>query len=142
VAGELVYQEKCQVCHGESGEGLPASIDIREGYLFPPLWGPDSYNNGAGMSRVLTAARFIKARMPLGQADLTDDQAYDVAAFINSHERPVRADLELDYPDLTDKPVDSPYPPYADNFPVEQHRFGPFGPIREFYRTAEASGNR
>jgi len=142
VAGELVYQEKCQVCHGESGEGLPASTDIREGYLFPPLWGPDSYNNGAGMTRVLTAARFIKARMPLGQADLTDDQAYDVAAYINSHERPVRADLELDYPDLTDKPVDSPYPPYADNFPLEQHRFGPFGPIREFYRNLEVSGDR
>ena len=42
--------------------GTPA-----DGFLFPLLWGPDSYNNGAGMNRVLTAARFIKARMPLGQ---------------------------------------------------------------------------
>jgi len=141
-AGELVYQERCQVCHGENGEGLPAATDMREGYLFPPLWGSDSYNNGAGMTRLLTAARFIKARMPLGQADLTDDQAYDVAAYINSHDRPQRDNLELDYPDLTDKPVDSPYPPYADNFPIEQHRIGPFGPIREFYRNLEVSGDR
>lgn len=133
-AGRLVYQERCQVCHGDDGQGLPASTDMKEGYLFPPLWGPDSYNNGAGMTRVLTAANFIKARMPLGQPDLTDDQAYDVAAYINAQERPIRENLELDYPDLTTKPVDSPYPPYADPFPVEQHRLGPFGPIREFYR--------
>jgi len=142
VAGETVYQERCEVCHGEDGQGLPASTDMREGYLFPPLWGPDSFNNGAGMTRVLTAARFIKARMPLGQPDLTDDQAYDVAAFVNSHERPQRANLEQDYPDLTNKPVDSPYPPYADNFPIEQHRLGPFGPIREYYRSLEETDDR
>lgn len=135
--GEEVYQERCQVCHGVNGEGLPASTDMKEGYLFPPLWGPDSFNNGAGMTRVLTAARFIKARMPLGQPDLTDDQAYDVAAFINSHERPQRANLELDYPNKADKPVDSPYPPYADDFPIEQHRLGPFEPIREYYRNRQ-----
>lgn len=136
-AGEIVYQERCQVCHGENGEGLPASTDMREGYLFPPLWGTDSFNNGAGMGRLLTAARFIKARMPLGQPDLTDNQAYDVAAFVNSHERPQRANLEVDYPNLADKPVDSPYPPYADDFPIEQHRLGPFAPIREYYRNLQ-----
>jgi thiosulfate dehydrogenase len=89
------------------------------------------------MTRVLTAGRFIKARMPLGQPDLSDDEAYDVAAFVNSHERPQRANLELDFPDLTLKRVDSPYPPYADNFPIEQHRLGPFEPIREYYRNLE-----
>ncbi len=141
-AGEIVYEQRCQVCHGENGEGLPAATDMTEGYLFPPLWGPDSFNNGAGMTRVLTAARFIKARMPLGQPDLSDDQAYDVAAFVNSHERPQRANLALDYPDLTDKPVDSPYPPYADNFPAEQHRLGPFEPIRAFYRSLAETGDR
>jgi thiosulfate dehydrogenase len=133
-AGELVYEQRCQICHGADGLGLAASTDMKEGYLFPPLWGADSYNNGAGMTRVLTAARFIKARMPLGQPDLSDAEAYDVAAYINSHERPQRSNLEVDYPDLTKKPVDSPYPPYADNFPIEQHKLGPFEPIREFYR--------
>lgn len=136
-AGQLVYEQRCQVCHGEDGLGLQATLDIREGYLFPPLWGPDSFNDGAGMHRVLTAANFIKARMPLGQPDLTDDQAFDVAAYINSKERPHMENLEVDYPDRATKPVDGPYGPYVDSFPIEQHRIGPFGPIREFYRNLE-----
>lgn len=133
-AGGEVFRERCQVCHGEDGEGLLQTADIVDGYLFPPLWGADSFNNGAGMTRILTAARFIKARMPLGQADLSDDEAYDVAAYMNSHERPQRANLEVDFPDINRKPVDSPYPPYGDNFPHEQHLLGPFEPIREYYR--------
>ena len=137
-AGQVVFEERCAVCHGIDGLGLQATLDIKDGYLFPPLWGPDSYNNGAGMNRVLTAALFIKARMPLGQPDLTDDQAFDVSAYINSKDRPQMANLERDYPDRTTKPVDSPYPPYADPFPVEQHKFGPFGPIREFYAAQRA----
>jgi thiosulfate dehydrogenase len=43
------------------------------------------------------------------------------------------ANLEQDYPERERKPVDSPYPPYADPFPVEQHRLGPYGPIRAYY---------
>jgi thiosulfate dehydrogenase len=136
-AGRVVYEENCEVCHGIDGAGLKATSDPRDGYLFPPLWGPDSFNDGAGMHRVLTAARFIKARMPLGKAELSDDQAYDVAAYINSQPRPEMADLDRDYPDPTKKPVDSPYPPYADEFPREQHRFGPFRPIREYYERLE-----
>lgn len=132
-AGQVVYEQRCETCHGDNGQGLAAALEKSEGYLFPPLWGPDSFNNGAGMTRILTSARFIKARMPLGQEDLTDDEAYDVAAFVNSHERPQRANLELDFPDLTKKRIDSPYPPYADDFPIEQHRLGPFKPIREYY---------
>jgi len=132
-AGRVIYEERCQVCHGDDGLGLQATADINDGYLFPPLWGPDSYNNGAGMNRVLTAAMFIKARMPLGQADLTNDQAYDVSAYINSQPRPQMSNLEKDFPDRTMKRVDSPYPPYADEFPHEQHKLGPFKPIREYY---------
>ncbi|MEQ8953210.1 MAG: c-type cytochrome, partial [Gammaproteobacteria bacterium] len=138
-AGQLVFEQRCQVCHGVDGQGLLQTTDAADGYLFPPLWGPDSFNNGAGMTRVLTAARFIKARMPLGQPDLSDDEAYDVAAYVNSHERPQREGLEVDYPNLADKPVDSPYPPYGDPFPVDQHRFGPFEPIRAYYRDLEDS---
>jgi len=134
VNGERIYTQRCETCHGDDGEGLAASSNISQGYLFPPLWGPDSYNNGAGMTRLLTASSFIKARMPLGNPDLSDDEAYDVAAFVNSHERPIKADLEEDYPDKTRKQVDSPYPPYADPFPQEQHQFGPFAPIREYYQ--------
>lgn len=139
-AGGEVYVNRCAICHGANGEGLNATTDPKDGYVFPPLWGEESFNNGAGMHRVLTAARFIKARMPLGQADLSDDEAYDVAAYINSFPRPEKSDLERDYPDRTRKPVDSPYPPYADPFPQAQHQFGPFRPIRTYYeQISEAS---
>ncbi len=136
-AGREVYNERCYVCHGVDGAGLRATPDPSDGYVFPPLWGPDSFNNGAGMTRVLTASKFVKARMPFGQPDLTDDQAYDVSAYINSHPRPIKSNLEVDYPDRAKKPVDSPYPPYADPFPQEQHRLGPFKPIREYYDNLE-----
>lgn len=58
-------------------------------YVFPPLWGAGSYNWGAGMHRVNTAAGFIYANMPLGLPySLTPQEAWDAAAYINSHERP------------------------------------------------------
>ncbi|MGE3277676.1 MAG: c-type cytochrome [Vicinamibacterales bacterium] len=141
-AGKRVFDDRCATCHGADGLGLPATTDLRDGYLFPPLWGPDSFNDGAGMHRVLTAARFIKARMPLGQPDLTDDEAFDVAAYINVQPRPQMAGLEADYPDKATKPVDSPYGPWADPFPAEQHKLGPFRPIEEWYKAQKASAPR
>ena len=132
--GQVVYSTRCAQCHGNDGLGLLATTDRSKGYLFPPLWGPDSFNDGAGMHRVLTAARFIKARMPLGQATLTDEEAFDVSAFINFKPRPEMPNLEHDYPDKATKPVDNPYGPYADDFSEEQHRFGPFQPIEEHYK--------
>lgn len=135
-AGRPIYEDRCAVCHGADGLGLLETGDPKDGYLFPPLWGPDSYNDGAGMHRVVTAARFIKARMPLGQADLTDDEAYDVAAYMNSQPRPQMDGLDADYPDRLLKPADSPYGPYADGgrFSQDQHKYGPFQPITEWYR--------
>ena len=56
-----------------------------------------------------------------------------VAAFVNSFERPDMPGKEKDYPDLMKKPVDSPYGPYADAFPEEQHKYGPFQPIEAWY---------
>ena len=138
-AGRTVYENHCYICHGGDGLGLKATANPADGYVFPPLWGPDSFNNGAGMNRVLTASRFIKARMPYGQPDLSDDEAYDVAAYINSHPRPIKSNLAVDYPDRTKKPIDSPYPPYADDFPQEQHQYGPFQPIREYYENLKES---
>jgi thiosulfate dehydrogenase len=132
-AGKTVFDARCAACHGGNGLGLRASASPADGYVFPPLWGPDSFNNGAGMNRVLTAARFIKARMPLGQADLTSDEAFDVAAYLSSQPRPQMANLDQDYPDRTKKPVDNGYGPFTDPFPLEQHRFGPFAPIAAYY---------
>ncbi|MEP7116169.1 MAG: c-type cytochrome [Acidobacteriota bacterium] len=133
-AGQVVYGARCSVCHGNDGLGLLATGEKSKGYLFPPLWGPDSFNDGAGMHRVLTAVRFIKARMPLGEATLTDDEAFDVAAYINAQPRPHMPNIDQDYPDKAAKPVDNPYGPFADDFPLEQHRFGPFQPIEDHYK--------
>lgn len=84
--GEQVFADNCAVCHGLDGQGQK---DINGRYIFPPLWGPHSYNWGAGMHRVNTAAGFIKANMPLGKSfSLSDQQAWDVAAYINSFPRP------------------------------------------------------
>lgn len=84
--GQKVFAQNCALCHGADGQGRREA----DGKLrFPPLWGPEAYNWGAGMSRIDTAAGFIKANMPLGKPySLTDQEAWDVAAFINSHERP------------------------------------------------------
>ena len=136
-AGKRIFQDKCTACHGTDGAGLLAAANPIHGYVFPPLWGPDSFNTGAGMHRVLTAARFIKARMPLGRPDLSDEQAFDLAAFINSQPRPEMSGLERDYPDRRTKPVDTSYGPFADSFPLEQHRFGPFQPMEAYYKSLQ-----
>lgn len=83
--GEQVFQDNCAICHGNDGQGQKVS----DKQVFPPLWGENSFNWGAGMHRINTAAGFIKANMPLGKGNsLTDQQAWDVAAYMNSHERP------------------------------------------------------
>lgn len=129
--GGIVYNQHCSSCHGKDGQGIrKGETGDGKGYLYPPLWGPDSFNDGAGMHRLLTAARFIKANMPygtpVGKPVLNDDEAYDVAAYINSFPRPEKAHKEKDYPNLKLKPQDCPYPPYADTLPLEQHRRGPY----------------
>ena len=135
-AGEKVYAEKCAVCHGQDGAGLRnGKPGEAKGYTFPPLWGKDTFNNGAGMNRLLTAASFIKTNMPLGsshgQAQLTDEQSYDVAGFILSKPRPIKANLDKDFPARWNKPVDAAFPPYVDGAPAEQHKYGPFQPLFE-----------
>jgi thiosulfate dehydrogenase len=83
--GKAVYVAQCAVCHGANGEGRKAAGMT----VFPALWGDDSFNWGAGMHQMPNAAAFIKANMPLGKDNtLTDQQAWDVAYFMNSHERP------------------------------------------------------
>lgn len=83
--GEAIYRQHCAVCHGENGEGQ-RHLDAR---LSPPLWGDGAYNWGSGMSRVFTAAAFIHLNMPYGRGGLlSEQQAWDVALYINSHERP------------------------------------------------------
>ena len=99
----------------------------------PPLWGQDTFNDGAGMARIITFANFIHFNMPHGtdyvDPQLSVDNAWDIAAFVLSHPRPHLAGIAHDFPDLAKKPVDAPYGPYADHFSEQQHKYGPFGPI-------------
>lgn len=134
--GKDVFDKNCVVCHGKNGQGVKMPDSFT--YQYPPLWGNDSYNNGAGMTRVITAAQFIKANMPFGTTYdsplLSDEEAYDVAGYINQQIRPIKQNREYDFPDLKRKPVSTPYPPYADSFSMEQHQMGPFQPIMAFYK--------
>ena len=135
-AGADGYALKCASCHGSNGAGQRVGkVGDGQGYLFPPLWGDDSFNNGAGMNRLLTASAFIRTNMPLGashgNAQLSNDEAYDIAAYVLSQPRPVKANLEADFPARWNKPVDAAFPPYVDGAPAEQHKYGPFQPLME-----------
>ena len=84
--GQAVFEQSCAMCHGADGGG---QSDANGEPNFPALWGPKSFNWGAGMGSIKNAAGFIKANMPLGLGGtLSNQQAWDVATFMNSHERP------------------------------------------------------
>ena len=84
-AGKVVFAQHCALCHGADGAGQRAGGR----QVFPPLWGPHSFNWGAGMGSIANAAAFVKANMPLGAGgSLTDRQAWDVAAYLDSQDRP------------------------------------------------------
>ncbi len=133
--GRAVYQARCAGCHNTDGSGILRSLPTTDlGYIVPPLWGPQSFNDGAGMNRLIAAANFVHSNMPQG-ADylnpaLSVADAWDVAALVLSQSRPHKEGLGKDFPDLALKPVDTPYGPYLDHFSAEQHKYGPFAPIR------------
>lgn len=133
--GEPIYKRVCATCHGNDGRGVRRSIPAADlGYMIPPLWGSDSFNEGAGMARLITAANFIHFNMPHGtdylNPQLSVEDAWDVAAYMISQPRPRKSDLDRDFPDLSQKPVDTPYGPYRDSFSPQAHKYGPFAPIR------------
>jgi thiosulfate dehydrogenase len=90
-AGAKTYAAQCSACHGADGAGNAAA-------KFPPLWGPTSFNDGAGMNTKMAA--FVKANMPLGRGgSLSDQEAVDVSAFVLSHSRPhFEADRTITFP--------------------------------------------
>jgi thiosulfate dehydrogenase len=104
--GERLYTERCTSCHGTDGQGV--QIGTKKA---GPLWGPDSWNDGAGAARVYTLAGIIRYSMPyLDPGSLSDEDAQHVAAFVDSKPRPVYPFKDQDY--LVEKlPVDSVYYP-------------------------------
>ena len=134
--GEHVYASACLDCHNINGSGIPRSPPAMIlGYMVPPLWGADSFNDGAGMARLITLANFLHSNMPHGAGYanpvLSIEDAWDVAAYVESQVRPHKSGLEHDFSsNLLDKPADAAYGPYADSFSEVQHKFGPFAPIR------------
>jgi thiosulfate dehydrogenase len=83
--GKVVYATNCAVCHGTTGQGST----FAGAQVIPALWGPQSYNWGAGMHAIDNAAAFVYANMPHGAAGtLSKQQAWDVATWIDSQPRP------------------------------------------------------
>lgn len=111
--GKKVYAAQCAICHGENGEGLK-SADGK--MVYPPLWGDESFNIGAGMARTYTAAAFVKRNMPigfhnnfpLGQGGLSDQEALDVAEYFSHQPRPDFPEKVKDWP-KDKKPADARY---------------------------------
>ena len=132
--GRGLFAARCAQCHGAGGEGMPAA-DFAQGggYLFPPLAGDDTYDDGGHMYMVPLLTRFIHANMPLGSSadapQLKVDEAYDIAAYINSElprrHAPGRVGA---YPDPAFRPAGFAIPEHFPGDPAgyRQARFGPF----------------
>ncbi|NHV31689.1 c-type cytochrome [Burkholderia sp. D-99] len=111
--GKAVYAAQCASCHGADGAGMQRADGTA---IYPPLWGDQSFNIGAGMARLYTAAAFVKQNMaigshnrfPLGQGGLSDQDAVDVAAWFTTRPRPDFPDKIHDWPN-GGKPRDARY---------------------------------
>ena len=102
--GKMLYAQKCAACHGVDGKGLRGAGNA---FVFPPLWGPQSFNTGAGMARISIAAAFVQAKMPLGSGGtLTDQEAFDIAAYFTAQPRPQFGGAKQDWP-KGDRPADA-----------------------------------
>lgn len=77
--GAELFADRCAGCHGDDGQGDQEN---------PPVWGPQSYNDGAGLANVPKLASWLKVAMPPDDTDLTDQQALDIADYVNSWSRP------------------------------------------------------
>lgn len=136
--GEAIYMQHCKTCHQADGQGVMLGDNTT--YQYPPLWGMKSYQEGSSMHRVLKAARFIKYNMPnlttnYDKPTLTDQEALDVAAFVNDgriHPRP-KSPYKA-YENLNTKPIDYFKGPYVDGFSEELHTFGPWLAIEQYYK--------
>lgn len=99
--GKGLFASNCVRCHGESGAGMAPAV--------PAVWGRNSFSIGASMARIERAASFIRHNMPFDRPGiLTDQEAYDLAAYITSMPRPDLPGKEADWPQ-GGAPDDVPY---------------------------------
>lgn len=112
--GKTLYAQVCASCHGINGEGKKDNLG---NYAFPPLWGDESFNIGAGMARTYKAAAFLKSSMPMGAQThglwgeggvLSDQDAVDIAEYFTHQPRPDFAGKVNDWPN-GNKPKDARY---------------------------------
>lgn len=112
--GRAIYGRQCASCHGADGEGRK---DARGHIVFPPLWGDESFNIGAGLARTYKAAAFIYDNMPMGVhtdgawgegRTLSQQDAVDVAEFFTHMPRPDFAGKVNDWKGVK-KPKDARY---------------------------------
>ena len=137
--GEKLYQANCSRCHGANGEGIFQAND--ETYIYPPLWGPKAYQPGSSMHRVIKLAQWLYTNMPYQMAShekpfLSSTEAFDLAAFINDdsiHFRPKVSDFE--YPYFEEKAIDYDRGPFKDTFSEFQHKYGPFQPMLDYWKS-------
>lgn len=135
VKGKVIYAQECARCHMDDGQGK--WLGDKSSYEYPPLWGMNAYQPGSSMYRIIKAAQFIKANMPFDKARwdapvLSDEEAFDVAAYINNLEHIRPNSGGEDYEDIRKKYIDYPYGPYDDPFSENQHRYGPFQEIIDY----------
>lgn len=137
--GSKLFEIHCQRCHGAQGEGKLQADNIT--YIYPPLWGEKAYQPGSSMHRIIKQAQWLKANMPFDKTTwdkpfLSDEEALDIAAFINDdniHPRP--GVKNFDYPHAEEKAIDYDRGPFVDSFTITQHKLGPYQPIISFWKS-------
>ena len=136
--GGQLFALHCQTCHGANGQGQLRADSIT--YVYPPLWGENSYQPGSSMHRIIKLAQWLKANMPYGKATwekpfLSDEEALDIAAFVNDDAIHKRPGVEsFDYPYAEEKAIDYSIGPFNDTFSIMQHKFGPYQPIITYWK--------
>lgn len=134
LAGKALYKVHCMACHGPKGLGMRRpNFDTGGGYLFPPIAGDDTYDDGGHMYMIPLLAKFIYTNMPLGvtpeKPKLTRGEALDIAAYINS-DLPRFHSLKRGefYPNPLFRPKGFAIPKLFPNDPEAFHKakFGPF----------------
>lgn len=138
LAGAQLYASDCARCHGNSGQGEMRPDNIT--YKYPPLWGLKAYQPGSSMHRIVKMAQWLVSNMPYDKAThdkpyLTPAEALDLAAFINDdklHQRPFVK--EYQYPNPEEKAIDYDRGPFKDPFSEQQHKYGPYKPIVDYWK--------